>query len=142
MEHNLVLLEYKPSKGHWHLNTVDANMVAHNTPGTYGWESVALTTMEKAMAFTNMLDCKLQYEKEPYPIETIRKEWKLFCFTFNYIIKHINVDETMKKVIGERFDSARSLARLGHKSFSDLVQNEGLLPASEYNPLDFIESNF
>lgn len=39
---NLIILEYKESKGQWHYNSVN-NHRPKEEPDTYGWESIAFT---------------------------------------------------------------------------------------------------
>ena len=142
---NLIILEYKESKGQWHYNSVN-NHRPKEEPDTYGWESIAFTEEKKASIFTYIMDCKLHRreatKQPPYTAEYIRKEWKLFLYMFNRIIKSYEVTPEMKNMIDKNFNDVESLARLGHGGFSDEKEDKGLPWAWEYDPLDFMDSNF
>ena len=145
MDKNLMILEYKESKGQWHYNMVK-NHQPKSQPDTYGWASIAFTEERKARAFTYMMDCKMHQREreglEPYPTEYIQKEWKLFCYVYNTIIKTIEITDDDKKLVAEKFDDTKSLARLGHAGFSDVMEDLELEPAEYYDPLDFMDANF
>ena len=142
---NLIILEYKESKGHWHYNPVKDNR-PKDVPDTYGWESIAYTEEEKARIFTYMMDCKLHrreaVKQSPYTADYIRKEWKLFCYMFNSIIQSFEITPELKEQVNKNFNDADALARLGHGGFSDLKEDKELPWAWEYDPLDFMDSNF
>ena len=142
---NLIILEYKESKGQWHYNPVN-NRRPKEEPDTYGWESIAYTEEEKASIFTYMMDCKLHRQEAtkqpPYTAEYIRKEWKLFCYMFNSIIKSYKVTPEMKELVDKNFNDVEALARLGHGGFADEKEDKELPWAWEYDPLDFVDSNF
>ena len=145
MDKNLMILEYKESKGQWHYNMVRDHK-PQNQPDSYGWTSIAFTEERKARVFTYMMDCKMHQREreglEPYPVEHIKKEWKLFCYVYNTIIKNIDITDEDKKLVAEQFDATKTLARLGHAGFSDVMEDYDLEPAENYNPLDFMEANF
>lgn len=139
-----VLLEYKAEYGQWHCNIVD-NGTPHHAPNTNGWDAIAYTTDEKARVFTNMMDCKLHRraakELSPYTTEHVKKEWKLFCYIFNDIIRNVKISPEYKELVEEKYDSAVALARLGNSHFSDLKADEELDWAWEYDPMSFLDSN-
>ena len=58
------------------------------------------------------------------------------------VIKNINVTPELKKEVSDRFDATRLLARLGHRAFSYLVEDEDLDPAEVYDPLNYGDANY
>ena len=145
MDKDLMILEYKESKGQWHYNMV-RNNVPKNEPDSYGWASIAFTEERKARVFTYMMDCKMHQREreglEPYSTEYIKKEWKLFCYVYNTIIKTIEITDEDKTIVADNFDDTKALARLGHAGFSDLMEDFELEPAEYYDPMDFVDANF
>lgn len=141
----MILLEYKESKGQWHDIPVE-NHRPKDEPNTNGWESIALTEEEKANVFTYMMDCKLQRREAlkqlPYTTEYIKKEWKLFCYMYNSIIKSLEITPELKEKVSKNFNDVDALARLGHGSFSDVKEDKGLPWAWEYDPFDYKDANF
>ena len=141
----MILLEYKESKGQWHYNPVN-NHRPKDEPDTYGWESIAFTEEEKASVFTYMMDCKLHrraaLKQPPYTAEYIRKEWKLFCYMYNRIIKSLEITPELKEQVSENFNNIEALARLGHGGFSDVKEEKELPWAWEYDPFDYKDANF
>lgn len=142
---NTILLEYKQTKGQWHFNMV-IDGKPHDQSGVYDWDIIAYTTEDKARIFTNMMDCKLHKREHqnltPYTTEHIRKEWKLFCYVFNEIVQTIEITPELKAMVNVKYNSATALARLGNGHFSDLKEDEELDWAWEYDPLNFLDSNF
>ena len=143
MNDDLLLLEYKESKGQWHYNMV-VNKRLQMQPDTYGWASIALTHDRKANIFTYMMDCKIhQREREGaayFTVEEVKKEWKLFGYMYNSILNQIRLELSDGK-IKSHFNNAEALARLGHESFSDVKADKDLSDAWDYNPFDFKDSN-
>lgn len=141
----LIILEYKESKGQFHYNSVN-NGIPHDKPGTFGWEPIAFVEQQKASLFCDMIDCKLHRRKAlnqaPYSTEYIRKEWKMFCYMFNYLAANVELSPEHKEFIKEHFYSSRALARLGNAHQADIKEAEELDWAWEYNPLDYVDSNF
>ena len=141
----LIILEYKEATGQFHYNAVD-NGRPSDKPGTYGWEPVAYVEQRKASLFCDMIDCKLHrckaLKQAPYSIDYIRKEWKLFCYVYNYMAANVEFNPEHREFIREHFYSARALARLGNAHQADLKEAEELDWAWEYNPLDYVDSNF
>jgi|P1105metagenome_2_1110788.scaffolds.fasta_scaffold08479_3 hypothetical protein len=145
MDKNLMILEYKESKGQWHYNMV-RNNVPQSEPDSYGWASIAYTEERKARVFTYMMDCKMHQREreglEPYKTEEIKKEWKLFCYVYNSIIRYIEITDEDKAIEEKYFDNTAALARLGHAAFSDVKEDRELDDAWEYDSLSLIDSNF
>lgn len=142
---NLIVLEYKEKKGHWHYNMV-RNGKADTEPDTFDWETIALTDEYKARIFTSMMDCKLHrreaVNKPPYTAEYIKKEWKLFCYVYNSILKN-NIHMLISpKTLEQNFNDVHALARLGNGHFSDVKEEMGLSWAWEYDPFDYVDANF
>lgn len=142
---NLIILEYKESKGQWHYNPVYNNEPKHELE-TDGWESIAYTEEKKARYFTYMIDCKNNRRKalkqSPYSADFIRKEWKHFCYVYNSIIKTLEITPDLNKIVSTYFDETEALARLGHSAFSDVKEDKELPWAWEYDPYSYKDSNF
>ena len=140
---DLMLLEYKD--GQFHHNMVRDRRPQWE-PNTNGWETIALTDEDKAGVFGNIMECKLHrreaLKQPPYTTEYIRKEWKLFCYAYNYIVGVIEIAPEQKEFIQKHFNEPEALARLGNGHFSEIKENEELPWAWEYDPLNFIDSNF
>jgi hypothetical protein len=120
--------------------------VPKSQPDSFGWDSIAYTEERKARVFTFMMDCKIHQRErdglEPYKTEEIKKEWKLFCYVYNSIIKNIEITDEDKAMEEKYFDSTIALARLGHAAFSDVKEDRELDDAWEYETLSFKDSNF
>jgi len=142
---SLMLLEYKEETGQFHHNMVRNNR-PQSEPDTYGWETIALTDEDKAGLFCNIIDCKLHrrtaLKQPPYKADYIKKEWKHFCYIYNYIIGYIDVSPEMKNMIKENFNEPETLAKLGNAHFSELKEDNELPWAWEYDPFNFKDSNF
>ena len=142
---DLMLLEYKEKTGQFHHNMV-RDRRAQWEPNTNGWETIAYTDEDKAWVFGNIMECKLHrreaLKQPPYTTEYIRKEWKLFCYAYNYIVGVIEIAPEQKEFIQKHFDERKALAQLGNGHFSEIKENEELPWAWEYDPHNFIESNF
>lgn len=142
---NLLLLEYKEKTGQFHHNMVN-NSGPGFQPDTYGWESIAYTDEDKARLFCNIMDCKLHrreaLKQPPYTAEYIRKEWKHFCYVYNYIISEITIQPELKEFVKKNFNNTEALARLGNGHFSDIKEDKMLPWAWEYDPRSFKDSNF
>ena len=145
MDKHLMILEYKESIGQWHYNMI-WNNAPKSQPDTYGWDSIAYTEERKARVFTYMMDCKMHQRVreglEPYKTEEIKKEWKLFCYVYNSIIRNIEISDEDKAMAEKYFDDTVALARLGHAAFSDVKEDYELDDAWEYDTLSFKDSNF
>ena len=145
MDRHLMILEYKESIGQWHYNMI-WNNVPKSQPDSFGRDSIAYTEERKARVFTYMMDCKIHQRErdglEPYKTEEIKKEWKLFCYVYNSIIKYIEITDEDKAMEEKYFDSTIALARLGHAAFSDVKEDRELDDAWEYETLSFKDSNF
>jgi hypothetical protein len=145
MDRHFIILEYKESIGQWHYNMI-WNNVPKSQPDSFGWDSIAYTEERKARVFTYMMDCKIHQRErdglEPYKTEEIKKEWKLFCYVYNSIIKYIEITDEDKAMEEKYFDSTIALARLGHAAFSDVKEDRELDDAWEYETLSFKDSNF
>ena len=145
MDRHLIILEYKESIGQWHYNMI-WNNVPKSQPDSFGWDSIAYTEERKARVFTYMMDCKIHQRErdglEPYKTEEIKKEWRLFCYVYNSIIKNIEITDEDKAMEEKYFDSTIALARLGHAAFSDVKDDRELDDAWEYETLSFKDSNF
>jgi len=141
----MILLEYNETKGLWNDNPIE-NHRPKDEPATYGWEPIAFTEEDKASVFTYMMDCKLHrreaLKQPPYTTEYIRKEWKLFCYMYNSIIKSLEITPELKENVDKNFNDVDALARLGHGNFSDVKEDKELPWAWEYNPLDYKDANF
>ena len=141
----LYLLEYNQKKGIWHYNRIEGEKPREKTD-TNGFAPIAITRDRKASIFTFIMDCKLHKREAvgllPYKTEHVKKEWKQFCYVYNFIIMHLEVTDFEKEMVQKFFDPAESLARLGHGGFSDVKEDKDLPWAWEYNPLDFKDSNF
>jgi len=145
MDKNLIILEYNEALGKWHYNMVQDN-VPRMDPDTYEWVSIAYTEERKARVFTNMMDCKINRRKNakktPYTAPFMKREWKMFCYVYNSIIKTIDITDEEKELVSEKFDSAQALARLGHGAYIDMMEERGLEAAEIYDPLNFLDANF
>ena len=141
----LFLLEYNEKEGRWHYNGFIGDKPTLE-PDRNGWAPIAITRDKKAQAFTYMMDCELHRREaagfSPYQAEHIKKEWKQFCYVYNFFVKHLSVTSAEKELVNKFFNSAEALARLGHGGFSDVKEDKDLGWAWEYNPLDFRDSNF
>lgn len=141
----LMLLEYKEKKGQFHYNMVKDHR-PQTEADTYGWETIAFTYEAKARVFSTIMDCKLHrreaLKQPPYTAEYMRKEWKHFCFVYNYIVSKMEIAEGEKEYIGKHFIAADALAKLGNGHFSDIREDKELSWAWEYDPFNFEESNF
>lgn len=140
-----MILEYNEKESRWHYNMVYNNR-PFDTPGFGDWAPVAYTDEGKARVFTYIMECKM-FERERngephYSLEEVKTAWKMFCFVYNNIIKNINVTPEMRQEVKTYFDGGKNLALLGHKSFSDIKEDENLGIASEYNPLRYLEANY
>ena len=145
MERRNMILEYNEQEAQWHYNMVYDNRPS-GEPDTSGWASIAYTDEEKARIFTYTMDCKMAERENAglahLTVSEMRREWKYFCLVYNGVIKNINVTPELKKEVSDRFDATRLLARLGHRSFSYLVEDEDLDPAEEYDPLNYGDANY
>ena len=145
MDRHLIILEYKESIGQWKYNMV-RNNVPNNEPDSYGWSSIAYTEERKARIFTYMMDCKMHQRErdglEPYTTEYIKKEWKLFCYVYNSIIRYIEITDQDKALAEKYFDNTEALARLGHAAFSDVKEDRELDDAWDYDPLSLKDANY
>ena len=141
----LMLLEYKETKGEFHFNMVDERR-PQSEPNTYGWETIAFTYEEKADVFCNIMYCKLHrreaLKQPPYTAEYIRKEWKHFCYVYNFIVCKMKIARGEKEYIEKHFNETDALARLGNGHFSDIKDDKELPWAWEYDPHNFNDSNF
>ena len=112
-----MILEYNEKESQWHYNMVYNNR-PFDTPGLGDWASVAYTDEDKARVFTYIMECKMfERERNGEP--------------------HYSLEE-----VKTYFDGGKNLALLGHKSFSDIKEDENLGIASEYNPLRYLEANY
>ena len=137
---NFYLLEYNPEKGHFHYNLLYNGRLS-DKPNTYGWEPIALTIGSKASLFCNIVDGELHRREregvEPLTTSEIMQYWKSFCYIYNHIATY-PIPEEMAARAKEKFDSATALARLGNGHFIE----DDTIPAIDYDPLSFDDSNF
>lgn len=142
---NKILLEYKEKSGQFHTNPVTEGKL-FSQPNTDDWESIAFTDEDKASVFCNMMYCKLHrreaLKQTLYSTEYIRKEWKHFCYVYNSIIQYIDITPELKEMVAQNFDDAKALARLGNGHFADIKTDMDLDWAWEYDPLNYVDSNF
>ncbi len=142
---SLVLLEYNEKDGNWHFNSVKDGHPCD--PPANNYEPVAYTTTNKAGLFCDMIDCRTcwkldQGDKTPFTMDYIKREWKLFCYIFNSVVKSDDkFDERLLQLTEEVFDNTESLAKLGNKHFSDRKEDEHLPDAWDYNPKSFRDAN-
>ena len=81
-------------------------------------------------------------KQPPYTTDYVKKEWKLFCYVYNYMIAYVENVPEKKRFIQEHFNKTEALARLGNGHFSDIKEDKELLWAWEYDPFDFNDANF
>ncbi len=145
MKRKNMILEYNEKESQWHYNMVYDNR-PFDQPDFGDWSSIAFTDEDKARVFTYMMECKMCNRERQglphYTTEEMRTAWKMYCFVYNSIIKNLQVTPDHKEEIKHYFDGAKNLAQLGHDSFADIVEDEHLGPASDYNPLKYMEANY
>lgn len=141
----MMFLQYKEKTGQFDYIEIE-NRRPKYPLGEYGWETIALTYEDRANLFCNVMESKLHRREArklpPYTAEHIKKEWKQFCYIYNFIVTQIEISPGEKEYISKHFNPTEALARLCNGHFSDIKEEQELSNAWEYNPRDFNDSNF
>lgn len=135
---DLFLLEYNEEQEGFHYN------YGESKPYSFGWEPIAYTYDHTASIFCNYM--KVSPDWPHITTERMRKEWKRYLYVYQMaLLKSSDIQvyiNYLKALEDTKHYQTTAIARLGHESFSDYKEDNELLNAEDYAPMNLRDSNF